>query len=701
MKKTKNPKFQTLNRAWLALCPHRKDSLLLKLILFTCLFLLIQIDTIAQPCLPEGITFTLQEEIDSFSVNYPGCSVIEGSVHIVGEDIQSLDGLWVLDEIGGDLVIGEADSTGTSITDLFGLNYLTAIGGDFIIQNNPLLENLIGISNLVLDSLNSLTIINNPELSLCDVHAICNFLALPAPQVNIHDNGPDCENPEAVQLDCENNCLPQGIYFGTQYEIDMFKANHPGCTEIEGFVTIEGDNISSLLGLNDITTIQSRLLIGRLYPTTTNINLIDLNGLENLTFIGGFLAINWNTSLVSCSGLNNLKHVGDYLSFWGNGSLINLAGFENLEMVDGGINIHTNYELEDLSGLNSLSYIGEGLGIQYNYNLHNLNGINPTGSVVMAENMIISQNPVLTDIYGLQNFEFSSGAHLVINANGALSSCDALSICEFMVNSTGTIQISGNAFGCNNNGQVLYNCQACLPNGITLSTQEQIDNFQVTYEGCKIIQGPLIISGGDDITNLNGLNVLERVEEGLYIYDNINLEDLSGLDNISSIGSELVIHNNEVLDKISALSNIDPESIEYLEITSNPLLSNCAIQSICGFVVSLNVNADINYNAAGCNTIYEVHNACWTATAENNAGQFCKIFPNPTADWIIIETATTSSTFDFIIQNVIGQVEIHKSNISSPTHAIDLSELTDGVYFYTVMENDITVGKGKIIKNKF
>ena len=48
------------------------------------------------PCLPEGITFTTQEEIDNFQSNYPGCNEIEGDVEINGDDITNLNGLNVL-----------------------------------------------------------------------------------------------------------------------------------------------------------------------------------------------------------------------------------------------------------------------------------------------------------------------------------------------------------------------------------------------------------------------------------------------------------------------------------------------------------------------------------------------------------------------------------------------------------------------------
>jgi hypothetical protein len=55
----------------------------------------------AQPCLPQGITFTTQEQIDNFQTNHPNCTEIEGDVIIGGDDITNLDGLSVLTAVGG------------------------------------------------------------------------------------------------------------------------------------------------------------------------------------------------------------------------------------------------------------------------------------------------------------------------------------------------------------------------------------------------------------------------------------------------------------------------------------------------------------------------------------------------------------------------------------------------------------------------
>jgi len=59
----------------------------------------------SQPCLPEGITFTTQAQIDSFQINYPNCTEIEGNIDIgdwEGTDIDNLNALSVLTSIGGD-----------------------------------------------------------------------------------------------------------------------------------------------------------------------------------------------------------------------------------------------------------------------------------------------------------------------------------------------------------------------------------------------------------------------------------------------------------------------------------------------------------------------------------------------------------------------------------------------------------------------
>ena len=89
----------------------------------------------------------------------------------------------------------------------------------------------------------------------------------------------------------------------------------------------------------------------------------------------------------------------------------------------------------------------------------------------------------------------------------------------------------------------------------TFSTQEQIDNFQTNYPGCIQIEGDVVISG-DDISNLNGLNVLTSIAGYLKIYGNSHLVDLTGLESLSFIGEGLIIGKNNVLTSFSGLENL-------------------------------------------------------------------------------------------------------------------------------------------------
>ena len=76
-----------------------------KLFLFVALLIVIHSNVFTQGCLPQGITFTAQEEIDNFQTNYPGCTEIEGDVTITGDNITNLYGLSVLTAVDGFLYI--------------------------------------------------------------------------------------------------------------------------------------------------------------------------------------------------------------------------------------------------------------------------------------------------------------------------------------------------------------------------------------------------------------------------------------------------------------------------------------------------------------------------------------------------------------------------------------------------------------------
>ena len=120
------------------------------------------------------------------------------------------------------------------------------------------------------------------------------------------------------------SCLPDGITFTTQSQIDSFPIYYPGCTEIEGDVIIHGDDISNFLALDVLT------VIGGGFNAYLCLRLKNLAGLENLTSIGGSLSFSINDSLLNLQGLNNLVYISGILGIGNNDQLTDCSGLESL-----------------------------------------------------------------------------------------------------------------------------------------------------------------------------------------------------------------------------------------------------------------------------------------------------------------------------------------------------------------------------------
>ncbi len=129
-------------------------------------------------CLPDGITFMTQAEIDNFQTNYPSCIEIEGNVII-------------------------QNTERNNITNLNGLNVLTSIGGLLEISGNSALTSLAGLNNIAGNSITSLKVFNNSSLSTCEVKSVCDYLASPAAEIEIHDNATGCNSEDEVAEACK------------------------------------------------------------------------------------------------------------------------------------------------------------------------------------------------------------------------------------------------------------------------------------------------------------------------------------------------------------------------------------------------------------------------------------------------------------------------------------------------------------------
>lgn len=363
-------------------------------------------------------------------------------------------------------------------------------------------------------------------------------------------------------------CLPDGIEFNTQAEIDNFQTNYPNCTEIEGDVVIKGywEDLTNLNGLSVLTFIGGSLEIGFLH-TWSNPSLTSLSGLENVTFIGGDLRFFRNPALTNLTGLDNLTSIGGNLWIACNPILTSLTGLDSVTSIGGDINITGNYDLNSLSGLENLTSvegslliggfmyycnfngyltslsgldnvnsIGGNLEISINSSLTSLSGLENVSSI--GGSLLIGNN-ALTSLSGLDNIDANSITNLVITGNTSLSTCEVQSICEYLVSPGGAIEIHNNATGCNSQEEVE---EACVWIGVPDINFES--EFSIFPNPAKDI---LTISckGGSKI-------------EDIVIYDQIGQKVLAGLllDNtidVSSLPPGLYFIHVQVCDQIATM----------------------------------------------------------------------------------------------------------------------------------------------------
>lgn len=248
-----------------------------------------------------------------------------------------------------------------------------------------------------------------------------------------------------------------------------------------------------------------------------------------------------------------------------------------------------------------------------------------------------------------------------------------------------------------------YQSFHCLPQGVTFTSQAEIDNFQVNYPNCIEIEGDIEING-DDITNLSELEVLTAIGGDLKINSNDALTSLTGLDSISSIGGELRIVFNQSLTDITGLENIEPGSITNLSIVYNSNLSNCDVWSICQYLSDTSATAEIHNNADTCNSRDEIQEDCNTITfvEELTTNETIIISPNPLKSTSKIQyTLHCESHITLKILDLSGrEMAILVNEVQQPVvHNVifDTRRLPAGIYFCVLKTSD-GVQTRKIVK---
>ena len=288
-------------------------------------------------------------------------------------------------------------------------------------------------------------------------------------------------------------CLPGGITFTNQAQIDSFQTNYPTCTEIEGDVRIIGDDISNLNGLSVLTSIWGNLYIGRWYPQC-------------------------NPVLTSLTGLDNVISIGGDIRIWSNEALTSLSGLGNVTFIGGDLWIRHNYALTSLTGLDNVASIWRSLLIESNFTLTSLTGLDNVTSI--GGDLWIIGSGALSSLTGLDNIDAASIDGLRIYYNNSLSTCEVQSICDYLASPGGDISIYANKTGCNSQIQVEEACATVTVEEINLA-----ENISIYPNPAKDIL---------TISCKNGATIDEVV-----IYNQMGLKVFAGefLDNTIDVSS--------------------------------------------------------------------------------------------------------------------------------------------------------------------
>jgi hypothetical protein len=129
----------------------------------------------------------------------------------------------------------------------------------------------------------------------------------------------------------------------------------------------------------------------------------------------------------------------------------------------------------------------------------------------IANRLSVNGNEALTSLSGLDNIDAGSIKDLYIYSNNSLSACAVQSICDYLANPEGIIDIHDNASGCINQEEVEADCEVGIGESAVDSWQlaagiyPNPSSTQITIE-TKATTSKFLIS----IFNLNGQEVISR-----------------------------------------------------------------------------------------------------------------------------------------------------------------------------------------------
>ena len=474
---------------------------------------------------------------------------IKGNLEL-GGTVTSLDGLYGLTSIGGDLLYNFKAAYGnTPLQSFEGLNNLKTIGGNFEFSGAT------SKKSLSLQSFESLETIGG-DLRVSNVSDF---------------EGPDYLKNIGGLLSISNIDSCKGL--SNIKTLNHFSVNNITMSSFEGFLT-------------NLTTINGSFAI-------YNSNITNFQGLNNLKKIGGsFQLEDGRNCLSSFQGLNNLQEIGGSFAMSGGGlnkenyysefnNLESFKGLESLTRINGNFMIQVEFaymgrggifnKLSSFEGLSNLRIIGGDFKIRIDRgkessvfqcltSLHGLDNLMEIGGDFDIECWGYYSPvclPSLTFSDGPRNLSIIGG-DLIIHGNLAYRDITSMEGFSGLEKVNGKIDITNIAsfYGLNNlniiNGDF----------NITSGDTQGMSNLAT-------IGGNLIVNG--ETSSINGLTGLSTINGNLSISET-SMTSINGVKQLQKVGGDIEISDNNELEDISGFSGLT--NCTNVSITNSPKLYN-------------------------------------------------------------------------------------------------------------------------------
>ncbi len=532
-----------------------------------------------------------------------GLSYIGGSLQLIDNGMESLDGLTSLDTIGETLWI----ERNYGLNEEGGLNNLQYIGQDFHFKNNnnttyignfPQLHS-IGRSMIILENDSITSIGYFPMLTAIDTDFIVD------------------DNDMLLSIQGLSSIQSVGNHMRITGNESILHLNPDNSLlEIGGTLEVYRNyNLETLQGLNNLSDVGQHILI------LNNNNLVEVTSLQGINYIGGDFKINKNPNLESIPSFPMLTQIGGRFEVAYNQSLNFIDGSPNLTVIGGSFNIGSNGLLQTISSFDELTSIGGNFHINLN---HNLTELAEFENLVSVGNSFIVNKCNLSQLEGFPSLSEIQN-DFIVSRNDSLIFVEGLQSLNHL----------GGSFRMQRNSSLTDIGQ--YPNLDTIggdfytfpfnnSTTFPLTN--ISGLSSLIYVGGNFTLGSSSISDLSGLSNLNHVERSFTLKTLTEITSLEGMDNLTSVGN-LRIENcnrlknldtfdgvdltgqqihllfNDSLTNIELLNQFVPDQFNFLEITNNPSLSICSEPFVCAYLEG-GRPATIFNNLSGCNSEIEV-----------------------------------------------------------------------------------------------